>query len=324
MARPREDLKPVYLIISDQPMLIDQAVRLLRERVSETANLDFDIGNFDGENANSDDIIAAANTLPFMGEHRLVLLRNVDKMSKDDIDALTEYAADPSPTTVLGMTAQKMAKNTRLYKAVDKLGGVLERTLPKGKELVSVVRGLFGDRGRTLDYEGAELLLQHVGKDLQRMTVERDKLIAYAGERTALTRADVEEVVAATAETSVFEFIDALGDRDCVRALTLLDGLLREGGSTVLSVHYMALRQIRDLITASSLRERGQSSVDDLARTLGRPDWQVKRLPRQAGNFLAGELVELLGAAAQAEQEMKTSREDRLALERWVVKVCGR
>lgn len=316
------DLKPVYLILSEQSMLVEQALTRLRKRVEEVANLDFNFEALDAESADADSIVGAANTLPFASERRLVIVRNIEKMGKDGLEAITAYAADPSPTTVLALSGAKMAKNTRLYKAVDRLGGVVERTAPKGRDLVASVRSMFSDRGRTLDLAGAELLVQSVGKDLQRISVEIDKVVAYAGDRTELTRADIDAIVATTAETSVFEFADALADRDCVRALNLLDGLLRDGGSTVLSVHFMAMRTLRDLIAARSLIDRGRPSLGDLSKALGRPDWQLKRLPKQAQGFRPEELVALLKAAAKAEAEMKTSRDARLALERWVVLAC--
>ena len=79
----------------------------------------------------------------------------------------------------------------------------------------------------------------------------------------------------------------------------------------------------RDVIAAGALLDRGSLSVGELARTLGRPDWQVRNLPRQARSFTSDELVGLLRAAAAAEAEMKTSRDARLVFERWIVKVCG-
>ncbi len=252
-----------------------------------------------------------------------MVVRNIDKMAKDGLDALTAYATNPSPTTVMALCGAKLAKNTRLYKAVDRLGGVLERSAPKGRDLEAAVRSMFADRGRSLDARGAELLVQSAGKDLQRLSVEIDKIVIFVGDRTSITCADIEEVVVRTAEASVFEFAEALADRECARALTLLDRLLADGGSTVLGVHAIALRTMRDLIAARSLLDRGLGSASELARALGRPEWQLRRLPRQARMFRSDELVGLLKAAALAEAEMKTNRDARLALERWVVRVCG-
>ena len=134
MAKQLSEYKPVYLIYGDQDLLLERALEQLKRSVGELADLDFNSETFDGENANADEIIAACNTLPFASERRLVVVRNVDKMGKDGTDALVKYAENPAETTILALVAKKLAKNTRLYKAVDKLGGLIERAAPKASE----------------------------------------------------------------------------------------------------------------------------------------------------------------------------------------------
>ncbi|NTU72548.1 MAG: DNA polymerase III subunit delta, partial [Coriobacteriia bacterium] len=266
--------------------------------------------------------VVACNTQPFASEYRLVMVRNVEKLSKDAADAITAYAADPAPSCVLALSGAKLAKNTRLYKAVDKLGGVLERKTPKGAEFVRGVVSLAADRGKSMSLDVAEEFVAATGEDLRKVSAEIDKLIAYIGERDTITRVDIEAVVANTAKAKVWDFAEALADRDCRRALKLSSTLIGDGES-VFGLHAVAMRSLRDLMAARALADRGQGSAADLARALGRPDWQLKRLPRQARAFTGEELVDLLRAAADAEREMKTSRDARLALERWIVKVCG-
>ena len=251
-----------------------------------------------------------------------MVVRNIDKMAKDGTDTLVRYVDNPSETTILALVAKKIAKNTRLYKAVDTIGGLLERVAPKASEFPREVQNLFARKGRSVTLEGAELMVNAVGKDLRRLSVEVDKAVAFTGERTDLTAEDVAAVVSTAATTSVFELGNALADRDCARALAVLDRLLGDGES-VFGLEALALRQLRDLISTRALIDRGQGSVGDVARALGRPDWQIRNLPRQARGFTSEELVGLLRAAAAAEAEMKTSRDARLVFERWIVKVCG-
>ena len=322
MAKLLSEYKPVYLIYGDQDLLLERALEQLKRSVGEVADLDFNSETFDGENANADDIIGACNTLPFASERRLVVVRNVDKMGKDGTDQLVRYAENPAETTILTLVAKKLAKNTRLYKAVAKLGGLIERAAPRAHEYPGEVQKLFARRGRTVTLEGAELMVNAVGKDLRRLSVEVDKAVAFSGERTALTADDIEQVVSTAATTSVFELGTALGDRNCARALTLLDRLLGDGES-VYGLHALALRQVRDLVSARALIDRGSGSVGELAAALGRPDWQIRNLPRQARASTSEELVDILRAAAAGEAEMKTSRDPRLVFERWIVKVCG-
>ncbi len=319
-----EDLKPVYLIVSEQELLVDQALSRLKQRVGAVADLDYNMNAFDGETAEADQVVGACNTLPFASERRLVVVHGVEKMSKAGLDALAEYASDPSPTTVLALSGEKLAKNTRLYKAVDKLGGVVERRVPKRNELPGYVRNMFAERGKEISLEAAELFIETVGRDLQQLSLEVDKAVAFAGkEAREITLGDVEQVAAMTSKRTIFEFTDALADRDCRRALRLAARLMADGTASELALHTMAVRTLRDLIAVQSLTERGLTSLYDIAREMGRPDWQIKRLPRQVRAFRPGELVDLLRAAVRSEAEMKTGRDARLVLERWIVKVCG-
>lgn len=322
MSSSVSDLKPVYLIFGSEQLKLDQALARLKDRAAEGADLDFNYSQFDGESADIDEVVAACNTLPFASERRLVVLRNVDKVAKTGLDALTAYAENPSETTVLVMVAVKFAKNLKLYKAVQSLGGVAEYAAPRKTEYPAEVARLVSERGKEISRDAAELLVTVVGYDLRRLSVEVDKAVAFVGERSEIGRSDIEQVAATTAPTSVFEFLEALGDRDCRRSLRLLADLIGDGES-VYGLHAMAVRQVRDLIAARSLLDRGRGGVAELARELGRPDWQVKRLARQASRFRQEELAALLRGAAASEADMKTSRDSRLAFERWIVSACS-
>jgi DNA polymerase-3 subunit delta len=322
MSTSTTDLKNIYLILSDQEFLLQHAQDSLKERVAEVADIDFNFELFDGDNASADAIVGACNTLPFASERRLVVVRNTDKLPKDGLDAITAYAENPSPTTVLALSAAKIAKNTRLFKVVDKQGGVIERKTPKGLEFQRKVVSMAAEQGKQLAPDAAEALVAATGENLRTVSVELQKLVSFVGSRPEITRGDVDQVSSDTAKLKVWEFTDALADRHCGRALRVAANLLGAGES-VYGLHAMGLRTIRDLIAARSLIDRGQGSAVEIGRALGKPDWMVKRLPRQARAFSADELVTLLRGAAASEEQMKTSRDARLALELWIVKVCG-
>lgn len=316
-------LKPVYLIFGKEELLLERALRRLRDMVAAEGDPDFDFDTFSGENARADDVIAAANTLPFLSPRRLVIVRDADKMTADELGLLAGYAKDPSPVSTLVLVATSIARNTRIYKAIDALGGVSEYAAPTKSELPSWVSKLFSAKGRAITRDGAEALVRAVGKDLRRLDSEADKVIAYAGEKQQLERSDVEAVVVETAPTSIFEFLDALGARDAASALGLLGDLV-DSGEALPGIHAMTLRHLRMLIGIVALRERGLGSAE-AARTLKLADWQYRNLARQAERFREDELVSAIGRAADTEAKMKTSQGDpRLVFERFVVSVCDR
>ncbi|MDH4139356.1 MAG: DNA polymerase III subunit delta [Coriobacteriia bacterium] len=301
--------------------MLEKAVDRLTARLAEVADLDYNFTLFDGEKTQADDVVTAANQLPFMSDKRLVVVRDVDRMAADELKLLAAYAGNPNPTTTLVLVAAKLARNSRLYKAVAALEGVAEYKAPSKRDYPKVVVEMFAEHGKRAGYDAAEVLVRAVGYDLQRLSTEVEKVVAFTGDEATLSRAEVEQVMSTTAPTSVWDFLDALGSRDAKEAMRLLSNLVSEG-ETVYAILPRATARLRELISTRALMDRGEGSVASLARALGRPEWQVRALPRQAERFTHRELADALRSAARADGEMKTSRDPRLAFERWVLSIC--
>lgn len=291
--------------------------------MAEVADLDFNFEAFDGESADANEVVAAANTLPFASERRLVVVRNVDKMRAADSAVLAAYAQDPAPTACVVLVAAKIRKDSKLYKAVNALGGAAEYKAPEKRAVPAWVVELFAARGRRLDRDGAEALVRAVGRNLRRLETEAEKIIASAGDRLDLTRADVESVVAETAPVSVFDFLRALSDRQTASAMELLDDLLASG-EELLGIHAMTVRQVRTLVSARALVDRGANQAV-VQREVGMADWQARQAIEQARRFTPTELTRGLGALAEVERRLKSGDgEPRVVFELWLMEFCSR
>ena len=128
------ELKPLYLILSDQLFLRTQAVERLRTRLEELGPLDFNLSQYEAEKANFQEVVDACNVLPFATPFRLVIVSGIEKLTASDSALLAEYALNPSPTTVLALVGESCAKSSKLYKAVVANGAVLDRKAPSKKE----------------------------------------------------------------------------------------------------------------------------------------------------------------------------------------------
>lgn len=317
------DLRPVYLIHGMEELLLERAVRRLKSRLAEVADLDFNFDVFDGATTPADEVLAAANTLPFASERRLVIVEDVDRMPASEQEKLAAYVADPAEHTCLVMVAAKPSRASRLFKAAESAKSVFEYAAPKKPQYPREVAEMFRDRGRKVSLDAAEILVRAVGFDLRRLASEVDKVITFKPGQTELTTEDVETVMAFTAPASVFEFLDAMGERNLRGALMLLARLLGEG-ERLERVHALAVKHVRDLTKVRALMDRGVAP-GAVGAEVGMPEWQARKLTRQAQRFRCEELTGALRGAADAEARMKTSRgEPRLVFESWLVSVCGR
>ena len=314
------DLLPAYLIVGADELKRDAAVRRLRSRVPADM-ADFNLDELDGASLEEPgQLISSAQTMPFCADFRLVIVNGAGQLAKPVSEAVVSYLADPNPQCVLCLVAEKLAKNTRLYKAVAKVGphSVIDCAPLKRWELPSYVVRLAQKRGLSMDNAAAQELVERVGESTVALDNQIATLAQLVGDAGRITLADVEANVAQIAEVSPWAFADAVCERNAPRAMEMLN--LMKAPSLVF-LHSVLVGRLRELICAKSLDARGAAS--GLARELGRQSWQVKNHVRWSRAFGEEELVELLGQAAVCERALKGSQDSEAAFARFVLAMAS-
>lgn len=314
------DLLPAYLIVGADELKRDAAVRRLRSRVPADM-ADFNLDELDGASLEEPgQLISSAQTMPFCADFRLVIVNGAGELAKPVSEAVVSYLADPNPRCVLCLVAEKLAKNTRLYKAVAKVGprSVIDCAPLKRWELPPYVVKLAQKRGLSMDNAAAQELVERVGESTVALDNQIATLAQLVGDAGRITLADVEANVAQIAEVSPWAFADAVCERNAPRAIEMLN--LMKAPSLVF-LHSVLVGRLRELICAKSLDARGAAS--GLARELGRQSWQVKNHVRWSRAFGEEELVELLGQAAVCERALKGSQDSEAAFARFVLAMAS-
>ncbi|WP_342994601.1 DNA polymerase III subunit delta [Parolsenella catena] len=314
------DLLPAYLIVGADELKRDAAVRRLRSHVPADM-VDFNLDELDGASLEEPgQLISSAQTMPFCADFRLVIVNGAGELAKPVSEAVVSYLADPNPQCVLCLVAEKLAKNTRLYKAVAKVGprSVIDCAPLKRWELPPYVVRLAQKRGLSMDNAAAQELVERVGESTVALDNQIATLAQLVGDAGRITLADVEANVAQIAEVSPWAFADAVCERNAPRAMEMLN--LMKAPSLVF-LHSVLVGRLRELICAKSLDARGAAS--GLARELGRQSWQVKNHVRWSRAFGEEELVELLGQAAVCERALKGSQDSEAAFVRFVLAMAS-
>lgn len=314
------DLLPAYLIVGADELKRDAAVRRLRSHVPADM-ADFNLDELDGASLEEPgQLISSAQTMPFCADFRLVIVNGAGQLAKPVSEAVVSYLADPNPQCVLCLVAEKLAKNTRLYKAVAKVGphSVIDCAPLKRWELPPYVVKLAQKRGLSMDNAAAQELVERVGESTVALDNQIATLAQLAGDAGRITLADVEANVAQIAEVSPWAFADAVCERNAPRAMEMLN--LMKAPSLVF-LHSVLVGRLRELICAKSLDARG--AAGGLARELGRQSWQVKNHVRWSRAFGEEELVELLGQAAVCERALKGSQDSEAAFARFVLAMAS-
>jgi DNA polymerase-3 subunit delta len=295
-------LLPVYALISPEPLLIDDAVAVLKARVL-TAQADFNSDELDLSVAGSvARLLSIVQTLPMMAERRWVRARNAHKLLAKDQALVMQYLKSPSPTTVLVLTADKLDGRTKFAQMLNKSKALLHLEPPRPSQLAQWV----SERARLMhikiEADAALLLSELIGCELGVLHRSLDMLALLAGPDSAITSEHVAEGIAASRVHSIFELTDALGRRDWVQASLLMRNILG-GGESALLVLAMVVRQLRLLIQTQAFRGRPR----DLAHELGVRPFVADGLVQQAKRFASRDLYHALRLVAQADLRLKSS-----------------
>lgn len=316
MAEKTQRLLPAYLVVGEDALKRRTVLERLRKRIGELGDLEFNHDVFDGENADGSQIAIACNTLPFASDLRLVEVSHVEKLKKQDAEVLVAYLAAPNQNTVLALSGEKLAKNTRLYKAVASIGksAVIDCAPLKRYELVKALRSMAVGHGFALTEGAADALVMLVGEDTVRLDTELKKLaLAHVG-NDPVTEREVKQLVARTNEVKPWEFVDSFSQRDLKRCLTLLPLL---DSTSPYALIAMCTNRLRELVCAKSLSTRGEAS--QLASVLKAPPWRVKNHVAWSRKFSEAELQRAFSSARDCERKMKSGTDPDDAFKDWLI-----
>lgn len=320
-SKTSKPLLAAYLVDGADTLKRETVVKRLRERIARVADLEFNSDRFDGATATGADIVNACNTAPFGGDVRLVEVTHADKLRKADSEQIVAYLKNPNATTVLELVTEKLAKNTRLYKAVAALGksAVIDCTPMKEDALKRAVRSMATSHGFTITPDAASLLVDRIGTDTVSIDSQLEKIgMAHRGS-DPVNENEVMQLVSETVEARPWDLVTAFSERNLKKCLYLLPRLKSSSPFALLS---MCTTRVRELICARAVLERGGGPAQ-IARSLNKKDWQVKRHLHYARAFAPAELEQALVLSRDTEQAMKSGSDPDEAFRLWLATVLA-
>jgi len=178
-----------------------------------------------------------------------------------------------------------------------------------------------------VDQDAARELVDALGADMMLVSSELEKLLLYVGEKKRITLGDVETMVLAAKQRSLYELTDAISANDKVKALAVLDAVLStsDGDDAAIGHLYMLARTFRQMMVIL------EKNVRD-TRAIWQALWQGFRVPpfaaediiRQARRYKSRrELSRALKLIARADMALRSSPPSkRLILEHLVMQLA--
>jgi DNA polymerase-3 subunit delta len=336
-------MRPAYVFVGDEAFFRKRFRDAILEHLVPADLREFSLFEFDLAETDLAEILDRARTPSLMAPFQVFFVRGVKNLfgrgSKEErLVAIEEYCRNPNPDALIVFVAdhisipadvrkmeiQDKERYQRIRDVMGQYCGIVELARVEEGDAVRWITDYCAGRGVKIESDGARELVDALGGDLMMISSELEKLTLYVGEKKRITLGDVETMVLAAKQRSLYELTDAISSKDRVRALEVLDAILAsgEGEEAAIGHIYMLAKTFRQMLIILERNVREQ-------RMLWAALWQGFRVPPFAADDIIKqarryknrrELTRTIRLVAKADLALRSNPvSKRMVLERLVI-----
>ena len=340
-------LKSGYLFIGDEAFFRKRCREAVLSFLIPSDMREFALYDFDLAETEVIEVLDRARTPSLMAPFQVFFVRGVKELygrgSHDaEFEAIKDYFDNPNPDALIIFVADhvsipadprrmEMTDRDRYERIKETLGqycNVVELARVEEGEAVKWITEQAAQDGVKVDADASRELVDALGGDMMLVSNELEKLVLFVGEKKRITLGDVETMVLAAKQRTLYELTDAISAKDRVKALQVLDAILStaDGEEAAIGHLYMLAKTFRQMLVIFERKVRD-------SRMLWQALWQGFRVPpfaaediiRQARRYQSRrELTRALRLIARADLALRSNpTSKRMVLENLVLELAS-
>lgn len=305
---------PIYLLMGEESYFIDVLCDALSSSILSPTEQAFNQITVYGKDSDAGQIVNLCRQMPMMGSYEVIILKEAQQLR--NIEKLSHYTSKPQASTILIICHKEknVDKRSAFYKQCASAGVVFESIRPRDYEIGSWLTQFVAQKGLRINDKARQMLTDHLGCDISKISNELDKLIVSLPQGTTeVTDVEVEMKVGISKEFNNFELCNAVATKDVARAMRIADHFARNPKDNPLLLTIMALfGQFRDIFIVNYLRwlnkYKGVPFPDDmeLMRTLKKSNvFVIKEIKQLSAQWNNRKVFNILGLLRQYDGKSK-------------------
>ena len=331
----------LYILSGQDDFSLGESLEEIKRGIGDQALLAANTTILDGQQVTLDQLRAVCETVPFLSERRLVivkgLLERFEPKSKssgqkkitpvanqqNEYKLLATYISKIPDSAILVLIGGRLGSNNPLFRALSARAEVRTFPLLRNTELRKWIRRRVIEEGGSVSPGAVDLLVKLVGSNLWIMKSEINKLVLFTSGRR-IEEEDVTGVVSYAHQANVFAMVDAILEFKAGIAEQSLHQLL-EGGAAPAYLLVMLLRQVRMIVRVKELRGQGKPEVE-IQNKLGlTSEFALRKTLEQASRYSWERLKEVYHKLLETDLSIKTGKYGgELALNILIAELCQR
>lgn len=329
----KDSLSPVYFFTGAEEYLMNEIIGVLKEKYIEESFETLNYIAIDGKEVSFDNILNACETLPFMSSKKIVIIKDISEIIENgdnDLDnTMASYVEglDNYLLLIIMDRSNNLKKTSKLYKTINKLGGVVDFSKLKGKDLNTWLETKLKKYSKKISNANLNYFIGESSysdynstKTLYDLENELLKVINYTSSNEIL-KEDIDIVLTKTLDTNIFNLLASINKKDSDSALKIFNEMYISN-EPVQRILVMIIRQLRLMLGYKLYKERGYSE-GDIQEKLGIKPYEFKKISKESYNFNEEQLKLALNHILELDIKQKTSSQDeKLALEMLIINLA--
>lgn len=340
----RRNFAPAYLFLGPDAYERRRAREALIRAVLGDDDRENAVTMYDLNEASLADVVDDARCLSLFAPQRVIVASNAEsalprgrseeageeEAGGASAQALNDYMRDPSPVVVLVFEAARFdfegedkKKLERVRKFYSAIAEAVEFRRPSVEDARSEAQALARRAGLSIETAALDLLVEALGADVQRISVEVEKLALYAAGQRTIAPEDITAMVPDARASNIFALVNALGRRDRARSLAILDTLTREGEYLPLALAFLSA-QFRMAMVAKETGLRSPQQIQSHFSRMGVAMWSSKaeQVYQTVSKFSKEQLMRSMELIYRADKGLRDARpDDRIVMEQFVLEL---
>ena len=332
----------IHLLYGEDELTISETLSAIRKSAEPDDVGDLNTTVFEGREVGFAELSAACDTVPFLAEKRLVIVRGLltsfeprspsqsrsqgstSKLSSSRLgewNALADYLTRVPETTDLVFVEGRLSGSNPLLAAIRPNVTTRVFAAPGHGELRQWIRKRASADGVDIEPGAVDALADTIGGDLRAVANELQKLSLYRSGDTIKPK-DVHALVSYSREANVFAAVDAVVERRPAPAMKQMHSLL-ESGKPVSYILTMLARQVRLLILAKELKGKRVATAE-LGKRLGLAGYPLRKTLDQEPRLSYEQLVGMHRKLLEADLSIKSQGvPEDLVLDTLIADLCA-
>ena len=289
---------------------------LIKREIDKIISGTSDVVKYDLLVSNVSDVIEEASCMSLFGDKKVVIgenalfLTGANTSVNHDIDYLTSYvnAENHDNIVILTVVQDKLDERKKIVKLLKKNITVIHKETIDEKDLPKFVIKEFLNNGYKIDYKTASYFVDYVGKNVDILLSEINKMIVYKDTDKEIFIEDIINISSKGFNDNVFDLSDAIMKKDFKKIFSCYNDLmiLKEEPIKIIAL----LASQFTLVYQSKLLSKEGFMSKDIASTLKVHPYRVKLALET--NYPDFELKDILKKLHNLDYEIKTGKVDKI------------